>query len=161
HELGHALMARRYDLRIRGITLFIFGGVAEMADEPRSPRAEFMVAIAGPIVSVLIAIGCFGLDRVATAQAWPVPVRGVLWYLGFINLLVVGFNLVPAFPLDGGRVLRSILWHIKGNLKWATRITSTIGSGFGLLLILMGVVSVLGGNFIGGMWWFLIGTFLR
>jgi len=161
HELGHALMAQRFQLPIRGITLFIFGGVAEMTEEPRSPRAEFWVAIAGPLVSVAIVLVCFGLELLGRGLAWGVPVRGVLWYLGFINLLVVGFNLVPAFPLDGGRVLRSILWKVKGSLRWATQVTSTIGSTFGMVLIFLGVVSVLSGNFIGGMWWFLLGMFLR
>jgi Zn-dependent protease len=85
----------------------------------------------------------------------------VLWYLGIINGVVVVFNLIPAFPLDGGRVLRSILWHVQGSLRWSTRITSSIGSGFGLVLILLGVLNFVGGNFVGGMWQFLIGMFLR
>ena len=160
HELGHSVVARRCNMPIQGITLFIFGGVAEMSQEPPSPRVEFLVAIAGPIVSVLIAIACYvtgvlGEARLATS------VVGVLWYLGMVNGVVVAFNLIPAFPLDGGRVLRSVLWHVKGNLRWATRISSSLGSGFGLLLMLFGVLSVLSGNVIGGMWQFLIGMFLR
>lgn len=161
HELSHALVARRYGLAMKGITLFIFGGVAEMEDEPPSPKAEFMVAIAGPIASTLIAIGLFGLHRVGQFSAWPVAVNGVIEYLAIINGVLVAFNLVPAFPLDGGRVLRSALWRWKDNLRWATRIAARLGSGFGIVLILLGVWSVLSGNFIGGMWWFLIGMFLR
>ncbi|MGH7545372.1 MAG: M50 family metallopeptidase [Gemmatimonadota bacterium] len=161
HECSHALAARRFGVPIRGITLFIFGGVAEMEDEPQNPKAEFVVAIAGPIVSILIGLlGLFGW-AVARSAGWPTPIEGVLGYLGLINGVLVAFNLVPAFPLDGGRVLRSALWHWKGSLRWATRIASQIGSGFGFVLIGLGVFWVLRGDFIGGMWWFLIGLFLR
>ena len=160
HELGHAVVARQFDVPMRGITLFIFGGVAEMTKEPPSAKAEFCVAVAGPIVSVVIAVVCYVASIYGEAGLAP-PIAGVLWYLGMINGVVVLFNMIPAFPLDGGRVLRSILWQVKGSLRWATRITSTIGSGFGLLLILMGVVSFISGNFVGGMWQFLIGMFLR
>jgi Zn-dependent protease len=160
HELGHSVVARRFNVPIRGITLFIFGGVAEMTEEPPSAKAEFFVAIAGPIVSVILAIGCYAA-AVFGAAAMAMPVAGVLSYLGIINAVVVGFNMIPAFPLDGGRVLRSILWHFKGNLRWATRITSTIGSGFGMFLILLGLFNFIAGNFIGGMWQVLISMFLR
>lgn len=160
HELGHAVVARQFDVPMRGITLFIFGGVAEMPKEPPSAKAEFLVAIAGPIVSVVIAVTCYtaGIYGEAGLAA---PIASVLWYLGMINGVVVAFNMIPAFPLDGGRVLRSILWQVKGSLRWATRITSSIGSGFGLLLILLGIVSFIGRNVVGGMWQFLIGMFLR
>lgn len=161
HELAHSLAARRFGVEMRGITLFIFGGVAEMKDEPPSPLAEFVIAIAGPIMSVLIALVCGGLGLLGMSVGWPTPVYGVLLYLGSINSLLVVFNMVPAFPLDGGRVLRALLWSIKDNLKSATRITSAIGSGFGMLLIFLGVVSFISGNFIGGIWWFLLGMFLN
>jgi Zn-dependent protease/CBS domain-containing protein len=162
HEMGHALVARRYDMPIRGITLFIFGGVAELTREPPTAKAEFMVAIGGPIVSILIAVAGFGLHQAGTGQAWGAPVMGVLWYLFTINTVLVIFNMIPAFPLDGGRVLRSILWAYKGNPKWATRITSAIGSGFGLLLIALGIWAIVfQGAFITGLWWALIGLFLR
>jgi Zn-dependent protease/CBS domain-containing protein len=160
HELGHSVVARQFDVPMRGITLFIFGGVAEMSQEPPSAKIEFFVAIAGPIVSAVVAIACYAVG-IAGQGILATPVAGVLWYLGIINGLVVVFNMIPAFPLDGGRVLRSVLWHVRGDLKWATRISSRIGSGFGLLLILLGVFNFIAGNFIGGMWQFLIGMFLR
>ena len=161
HELGHALVARRYGLPIRRITLFIFGGVAEMEAEPERPAAEFWVAIAGPIVSFLVGLVCWLLLQAAAGADAGVPVAGVLAYLATINLILAVFNLVPAFPLDGGRILRAVLWYWKGSLRWATRISSAIGGGFGIALILLGVYRVVIGDFIGGMWWFLIGLFVR
>ena len=161
HELGHAVVARRYGLPIRRITLFIFGGVAEMEAEPERPAAEFWVAIAGPIVSFLVGLVCWLLLQAAAGADAGVPVAGVLAYLATINLILAVFNLVPAFPLDGGRILRAVLWYWKGSLRWATRISSAIGGGFGILLIVLGVYRVLIGDFVGGMWWFLIGLFVR
>ncbi len=161
HELGHALMARQYGVPMGGITLFIFGGVAEMSTESPSAKAEFMVAIAGPLVSVLIAALCLGLAALGGSVKWPVAMIGVVRYLGVINAVVVGFNMVPAFPLDGGRVLRSLLWYWKGSLRWATRVTSRIGGGFGLFLIGAGLLTVISGVLLGGVWLCLIGLFLR
>jgi len=161
HELSHSLVARRYGLPIKGITLFIFGGVAEMDEEPPSPKAEFLMAMAGPIASVVLGLGFYGLYQVSKASGWSKPVIGVIGYLGFINGLLAAFNLIPGFPLDGGRILRSILWGWKNNLRWATRIASKIGAGFGLVLILLGALNVLRGELVGGMWWVLIGLFLR
>jgi Zn-dependent protease/predicted transcriptional regulator len=161
HELCHSLVARRYGLRIKGITLFLFGGVAQMEDEPPSAKAEFAMAVAGPASSVLLSL-CFFAIRAAIAGGTTAgPVSGVVSYLAFINLLLAGFNLLPAFPLDGGRVLRSILWNWKKNLRWATNIASRIGSGFGIALIVLGLLNVIRGNFVGGIWWFVIGMFLR
>lgn len=160
HELGHAIMAQRFGVPMRGITLFIFGGVAEMDKEPPSARAEFYVAIAGPIVSILIAGGCVVAGTVA-GPVMPGSIAAVVAYLGMINAVIVAFNMIPAFPLDGGRVLRSILWHIKGNLRWATRISASIGSAFGLLLIGVGLLNLLAGNIAGAIWPALIGMFLR
>ncbi len=161
HELGHSLVARQYGMPMRGITLFIFGGVAEMNAEPPRAGAEFWVAIAGPIVSVFIALGCGGFYSWGKGDGWPAPVTALLGWLGAVNAIVVVFNLLPAFPLDGGRVLRSILWKAKGNLRWATKITSQVGSGFGIALIIVGVFSMIGGNVLGGIWQALIGMFLR
>lgn len=161
HELSHSLVARKYGLPMKGITLFIFGGVAEMEEEPPSARAEFMMAIAGPLSSILIALVFYGIQAAGKQAGVAAPVTGVVGYLAMINGILAGFNLLPAFPLDGGRVLRSILWGVKKNLRWATYISSRIGSGFGIFLILLGVIQVFRGNFIGGMWWFLIGMFLQ
>ena len=161
HELSHSFIARRYGLPMKGITLFIFGGVAEMSDEPPSARAEFAMAIAGPISSILLGFVFFVLSGMGKIDGWPRPVNGILGYLSYINFLLAGFNLIPAFPLDGGRVLRSILWGMKHNLRWATQVSSRIGSGFGTLLIVWGFFNVLTGNFLSGMWWFLIGMFLQ
>ena len=161
HELSHSLVARRFGVEMRGITLFIFGGVAEMDDEPPSAAAEFFVAIVGPVSSLVIAMACWLLEEAAMLVHSPVQVVAVLAYLAAINVILAVFNLIPAFPLDGGRVLRSILWHVGGNLRWATRVTSTLGQGFGILLIILGAVTFVAGNFIGGMWWFLLGLFVR
>jgi len=161
HELCHSLVARRFNLPMKGITLFIFGGVAEMEEEPPSPAAEFFMAVAGPLASILIGIVLYVIRFIGQAGNWPELATGVFGYLSYLNFLLAGFNLLPAFPLDGGRVFRSALWGWKKNLKWATRIASRIGSGFGLLLIFFGVLYIIRGAFISGMWWFLIGLFLR
>jgi Zn-dependent protease/CBS domain-containing protein len=161
HEFSHSLVARKYGLPMKGITLFIFGGVAEMEDEPPSAKVEFMMAIAGPLSSILIALIFYGIYAAGKQAGLPQPINGVVGYLAWINAILAGFNLLPAFPLDGGRVLRSILWGVKKNLRWATYVSSRIGSGFGILLIVLGVIQVFRGNFVGGMWWFLIGMFLQ
>lgn len=161
HEFSHSVVARYYGMPIRGITLFIFGGVAEMESEPPNPKAEFLMAIAGPISSFLLAALLWAATSLAEGAAWPQPVAGVLSTLAVINFTVAVFNLAPAFPLDGGRVLRAALWHWRRNLQEATFISSRIGRGFGTALMILGVIAVVGGNLIGGMWWFLIGIFVR
>jgi Zn-dependent protease/predicted transcriptional regulator len=161
HELCHSIVARKFGIQMKGITLFIFGGVAEMDQDPPSPKSEFLIAIAGPISSGFLAFLFYRLHDFSDSLALSVPLQGVLHYLGWINAILAVFNLVPAFPLDGGRVLRSILWYFKGNLRWATRIASNCGAGFGLVLIFLGIITFLDGNIIVGMWWVLIGLFLR
>lgn len=161
HELFHSLVARRFGLPMKGITLFIFGGVAEMDAEPPNAKAEFSMAIAGPIASILIGAVFYLLYR-SGRVAWPAPVVGVVAYLYWINWALAAFNLIPAFPLDGGRVLRSALWHHwNGDLPRATRVASSIGSGFAVLLMVLAVLQLFQGNFVGAVWWFLIGMFLR
>jgi Zn-dependent protease len=152
HELSHSLVARRYGVPIRGITLFIFGGVAEMEGEQKSARAEFLMAAAGPLASFAISAAL-----ALTLGLFPDPSAAlptVIWYLAIVNL-------VPAFPLDGGRMLRAALWAWRGDFAWATRIAANAGDLFGIFLIVAGVVSVIRGDFVGGMWRFLIGLFLR
>lgn len=161
HEMSHSLVARRFGIPMKGITLFIFGGVAEMDDEPPSPKAEFSMAIAGPLSSFFLAFLFYGIYILGVQNGWPTPANGVIGYLGVINAILAIFNMVPAFPLDGGRVFRSILWGWKNDIRWGTRISSAFGSAFGLFLIFIGLFNVLRGNFIGGVWQFLIGMFLR
>jgi len=160
HELSHSLVARRYNLPMKGITLFIFGGVAQMSGEPASAGVEFRMAIAGPLASIAIGFVFYFCSRLGEA-VWPVPVVAVLSYLGWINWILAGFNLIPAFPLDGGRVLRSALWHFRGDLRRATRVASGIGSFFGVLLMILAAFQLFAGNLIGAVWYFLIGMFLR
>jgi Zn-dependent protease len=159
HELSHSLVARRYGVPIRGITLFIFGGVAEMEGEQKSARAEFLMAAAGPLASFAISAAL-----ALTLGLFPDPSAAlptVIWYLAIVNTTLAIFNLVPAFPLDGGRMLRAALWAWRGDFAWATRIAANAGDLFGIFLIVAGVVSVIRGDFVGGMWRFLIGLFLR
>jgi Zn-dependent protease/CBS domain-containing protein len=160
HELSHALVARQFGVEMRGITLFIFGGVAEMTDEPPSANAELQVAIAGPVASFLFAFLFAGGAWAAYSFGMPLAVTAAALYLGLVNAMLAVFNLIPAFPLDGGRVLRSVLWRLWGDLRRATRITSSLGSMFGLAMILFGIVGVFSGN-IFALWWALIGLFVR
>ncbi len=159
HELAHAVMARQFGLPIGGITLFIFGGVAELRQEPKTPRSEFWVAIVGPIASVMIAAACYVAGTGARDAALP-AVTGVLGFLALTNTVLALFNLAPAFPLDGGRILRSILWWRTGNLRRATRIASMFGSIFGAFLVVTGLVQIANGNTLAGTWQLLIGIFL-
>ncbi len=161
HELCHSLVGRHYGLRMSGITLFIFGGVAEMTDIPANPKTEFLMALAGPVFSI-----CFGLFflmfyRLGLYALWPTSVNGVLNYLGVINIILAIFNLLPGFPLDGGRLLRSILWWWKKDVIWATRVASYGGIGLGYLLIVFAIVSLIQGDLISGLWMFLLGFFLQ
>ena len=161
HEFFHSLVARYYGLPMKGITLFIFGGVAEMAEEPDNPKTEFLMAIAGPISSIILGTGFYFVFLAVGQTGRYGPVRAVLHYLFFINFFLAGLNMLPAFPLDGGRVLRSILWSIKKDLLWATKIASRMGSGFGLFLIIMGLYFFISRQFFPGVWFALIGMFIR
>lgn len=161
HEFSHSMIARQFGMPIKGITLFVFGGVAEMEEEPPSPKSEFLMAIAGPLASFLLAFVFSRIEAIGLLRGWPTPVIGVSSAMAYINTVVAIFNLVPAFPLDGGRMLRAALWYWRKDMRAATRISSQMGSGFGLVLMILGVIVFLQGNIIGGMWWFLIGIFLR
>lgn len=161
HELSHSVVARYYGLPIRGITLFIFGGVAELEEEPLSPRVEFRMAIAGPILSIVLGALFYLLTLLGQALGWSEPVIGVARYLASLNIILAVFNLVPAFPLDGGRVLRAYLWHRWRDMRRATRVAANAGIGFSLLLMGIGVLSVATGELGTGIWWILIGLFLR
>lgn len=161
HELAHSLAARRYGLEMRGITLFFFGGVAEMPNEPPTPLSEFVIAVAGPVASFVLALAFGGAGLLGGGAGLPAPVSSVLLYLGLLNGALAIFNLIPAFPLDGGRILRSVLWGWKGSLRWATRVSSAIGAGFGFLLMALGILLFLWGQIASGFWFFLLGLFVR
>jgi Zn-dependent protease/CBS domain-containing protein len=156
HELGHAWQARRDGIEIDGITLWLFGGVAQFKGGFPNPGAEFRIAIAGPLVTVVLSLG-FVLLALA---GLPSAVDGVAAWLGYINLTLLVFNLIPAFPLDGGRVLRAALWRARGDIGWATRVAADIGRGFGYLFIALGVAMfIIEGSF-SGAWLAFIGWFL-
>ena len=156
HELGHAWQARRDGLEIDGITLWLFGGVAQFKGAFPNPGAEFRIAIAGPLVTVVLS-GGFALLALA---GLPSAVDGVAAWLGYINLTLLVFNLIPALPLDGGRVLRAALWRARGDLGWATRVAAHVGMGFGYLFIALGVLMFIVEGSFSGAWLAFIGWFL-
>jgi Zn-dependent protease/CBS domain-containing protein len=156
HELGHAWQARREGMEIDGITLWLFGGVSQFKTRFPSAGAEFRIAIAGPLVSLVL-----GLAFVLIALAgFPSAVDGVAAWLGYINLALLIFNLIPALPLDGGRVLRAALWRIRGDLGWATRVSAMIGRGFAYLFIALGIAMFIFQGSFSGAWLAFIGWFL-
>jgi Zn-dependent protease len=157
HELGHSVMALRYKMPVRSITLFIFGGVAQIGAEPPSAVAEFLIAIAGPAVSFALAVFFYAVQPAVTGIQ---PLLGLAKYLAYINLALVVFNLIPGFPLDGGRVFRAILWAVTKNMRRATLIAANVGRFFGFLFIFVGVWEVFSGNIGGGLWTAFIGWFL-
>jgi Zn-dependent protease/CBS domain-containing protein len=157
HELGHALQAQREGVEIEGINLWLFGGVAQFKDAFPSAGAEFRIAIAGPLVSLVL--GVFFV-LVSAFAALPDAIDGVFAWLGYTNLILLAFNLLPALPLDGGRVLRSALWHFRGDLQWATWVASGIGRGFGFLLIGLGIFMFIVEGAFSGAWLAFIGWFL-
>ncbi|MGC8723350.1 MAG: site-2 protease family protein [Acidobacteriota bacterium] len=157
HELGHSVVAMRYKIPVRSITLFIFGGVAQIGAEPPSALAEFWIAVAGPAVSLALAL-LFGLLRLSLTSAG--PVLALAEYLALINGMLVLFNLIPGFPLDGGRVLRAVVWGVTGSFRKATLMAAWVGRFVALLFIFYGVWEVLTGNFMDGVWIAFIGWFL-
>lgn len=159
HELSHSLVARTGGLKIERVTLFIFGGVAQMAEEPRTPGREFVMAIAGPAASIVLAVVFFVSQVVTRAAGAPTWIWGPLAYLAQINLFVGVFNLLPGFPLDGGRVLRSILWAATGNQLKATRWAARSGQVIGYSMVALAVYGVLRGT-LSFIWFGLIGWFI-
>ncbi|MDW4550021.1 site-2 protease family protein [Defluviimonas sp. D31] len=160
HELAHSLVARHFGLGVGGITLFVFGGVAELDEEPESPHSEFWIAIAGPVMSLAIAAVAWLAHRALEGAQVSAPLQAVLEYIALINLVLALFNLIPAFPLDGGRILRAMLWRMRGDLIGATRNAAVISSLFAYALIGFGFVSLFSGATVGGIWQVLIGLFL-
>jgi Zn-dependent protease/CBS domain-containing protein len=176
HEMAHALVGRSHGVSVAGITLFLFGGVARLSGEPKSARSEFLIAIVGPVTSFVIAalsiagaaaLGHAGLNHVPALSALG-PAATVLLWLGTTNVMLGAFNLLPGFPLDGGRVLRALLWKITGDVGRATRGATAVGRLIAWLLIFAGVtmafgtrLPVLGGGLSQGLWLVLIGWFLN
>jgi PDZ domain-containing secreted protein/Zn-dependent protease len=160
HELGHALRALREGMEIEGITLWFFGGVARFKGMFPSAGAEFRIAIAGPLVTVVIWAFFFGITALLKAVEAPAQVVGVTGYLAWINGVLLGFNLVPALPLDGGRVLRSYLWHRQQSFTAATASAARAGRAFGGVLIAIGILGLFTGAGVSGLWFALIGWFL-
>lgn len=161
HEMGHSVVARNYGIPIRGITLFIFGGVAELGHNPQTPKQEFMVAAAGPCVSFLLGLLFFGLAGLVQSTDISRPVYAVLNYLFIINIVLAIFNLVPAFPLDGGRIFRAALWKAFNDYGKATRWAAKTGMFFAYALMAWGAWDIFLGNYISGMWSFFIAIFLH
>ena len=158
HELAHSLVAKARGLPVHSITLFILGGVSNLEEEPKKPMIEFSMAIVGPGTSLLLAL-IFWLITLGIGQA-NIPARAVFGYLALINLSLGIFNLLPGFPLDGGRVLRSIIWGSTGNLVRATNVAATVGQVFGWLLIAGGIYLIFAVSLFSGLWMAFIGWFL-
>ena len=158
HELSHSLVARRRGLAVKNITLFIFGGVSNIEQEPKSPGVEFQMAVVGPLTSLLIGAVCYLL--LLPLRGTHSPLESILFYLAATNILLGLFNLIPGFPLDGGRVLRSIVWKITGSLAKATRVASLSGQIIAYLFIFWGLWQLFGGDVLDGIWIGFIGWFL-
>ncbi|MGA2319207.1 MAG: site-2 protease family protein [Solirubrobacteraceae bacterium] len=158
HEFGHALVARRHGIEIEEIDLWLLGGVSRMRGEAHDPSDELRFALAGPAVTAVIA-ACFGAVWLLLPSSTPAAVRALVEYQVFVNGLLLVFNLLPAFPLDGGRVLRSLLWRRSGEIGRSTETAANVGRGFGYFMIFLGGVAFLGGD-LEGLWLALIGFFV-
>jgi len=161
HELSHSFIAIKNSIPIKGITLFVFGGIAHISEEPKDPGTELKMAIAGPICSITISLCFFFLARLLPYIGSPLPLIAIAGYISIINLIIAIFNLIPGFPLDGGRILRSTLWKYMNDIKKATRIASGIGKGFAFFLIGVGFLYLFLGALLSGVWLILIGIFLQ
>jgi len=159
HELAHSLVAIKQGEKVRRITLFILGGVAQISEEPKEASKEFFMALVGPLMSFAIAVVCYFL--VLLLRPVSEPLAAIARYLSFINVLLGVFNLLPGFPMDGGRVLRALIWKFTDNLKKATGIASSVGQGFAVLFIVLGFLMMFRGLFVNGVWIMMIGWFLH
>jgi Zn-dependent protease/CBS domain-containing protein len=159
HEMAHAVVARRRKIPVRGITLFMFGGATEARVESRGPWDEFLISVVGPASSVVLGGAFFLLGTLGRDLLGP-PVSGGFRYLAFVNVALAVFNLIPGFPLDGGRVLRSLVWRASGSLERATRVAAAVGQAVGYLMVAGGVAILITGATISGIWLAFIGWFL-
>ncbi len=160
HEFGHAIIAHLHNVKVSAITLFVFGGVAELESEPRSAKSEFWIAVAGPVVSLVLSLG-FWIAKEVVELIFVAPiVASVIGYLALINLVLAIFNLLPAFPLDGGRILRAAFWSRTNDLLLASRVASQSGKVLATLLIALGILALFQGVVVGGIWQIMIGMFL-
>lgn len=160
HELAHALMAKRSGIAIPAITLFVFGGVAHLSEEAKDPKTEFKIAFVGPVTSFVLAAVFWGIKTMLETTPSSLVVL-IFQYLAYINLALGVFNLVPGYPLDGGRVLRALWWWKTGSLAHATKVASDMGKGFAVVLMMLGALEIFSGALIGGLWLVFIGMFLR
>ncbi len=160
HELAHSLLALRSGIEIKEITLFIFGGVSRITEEPKDPVTELKIAAVGPLASFALAL-VFWLIMSLFAKFHLILVTGIFYYLAWINLALGIFNLIPGFPLDGGRLFRALFWWRTGSLTRATRVAADMGKGFAIALMILGGVQIFRGDLIGGIWLIFIGMFLR
>jgi Zn-dependent protease len=158
HELGHAVVARRFNMSVQSITLFVFGGVAQIGQEPPSAGAEFWMAIAGPAVSGALVAG-FSLLRAAVPAT--IPLYALATYLAYMNGMLALFNLIPGYPLDGGRILRAAVWEITHNLGRATQVAAGVGRVIAYVFIAVGVWQAVTGQLFNGLWIAFIGWFLE
>ncbi|HEY2596326.1 MAG TPA: site-2 protease family protein [Chloroflexota bacterium] len=156
HEISHSLVAKARGMRVRDITLFLLGGVSNIDGEMSGALDEFLISAVGPLTSFALAAVFWAFGHATTAT----PALAILNYLAFINLLLGVFNLLPAFPMDGGRVFRSVIWGITHRYGRATAIAATVGQVFGGVLLALGVVRIVFGDVMGGVWMLLIGWFL-
>ncbi|MFO7888220.1 MAG: site-2 protease family protein [Eubacteriales bacterium] len=161
HELSHSLVSKKLGVDVKTITLFIFGGIAQMDNEPDSPIKELKIAIAGPLMSIFLFLFFLALSYLIGFFSSSEILIGSIAYISTINLILALFNLIPAFPMDGGRVLRSIIWKVKGDLTFATKIASSMGDMFGYFLIFLGLYWAFTGNIVNGIWFVFIGWFIK
>lgn len=158
HEIGHSLVARKFNYKVKQVKLFIFGGISEIVEEPRNPKEEFLISVAGPVVTFLLAGLFYGLAALFKGNEY---LYALFHYLGLINLFLGVFNILPGFPLDGGRILRAIIWARTKDFDKANKLAASVGRIFGFFVIMIGFLEMMAGFFIDGLWISFIGWFLE
>jgi len=161
HELSHAVMAQRRGIEVESITLFLLGGIARTRSEASTPGDEFRIAAVGPLMSLLIATVLLALSILGRSTGWHLAIVVVLQYIALLNFVLAAFNLLPGFPLDGGRVLRAAVWHFTGDQTRATRVAAASGRGMAWVLFALGAFEIFAGALLGGVWLIFIGWFIR